>query len=1105
MSVSRIENFNLAHRNFISGIYGPCTNDVFIDEDLHVCNSMQILYRSFNKQGYIVVYYSTAADRGFWSFSEDDLGAFLGEKRHDVAQEHYVSKARSPFGNARAKRSQTPAVSKSDSEEPRSHYNSIDVKTFKGHPERTYYASHNNIDTPFQKIKEACQQDIKAVVVFSNAMNDNYANEDIATTLSDIKRDYSYNRTSLKIVLYFDNASDDKNLFREARGLKCKFFQDALVGVVDERGVFDHPTELYCLHGPSSDEFKNMLNRKRICDDVSNTLSPTSIDRLSVILCQQTNPANKGMKDIDVERLDTYYNMPKGILEERISNISDFDSWKKLRSLPGTDSIREQFERYIADFRYSIENPHEAKFRPHMVFLGNPGTGKTTIARIFSDILREEGLLSRGHLVSAKVSDLEAGYVGQTRIKTQALCDKAKGGVLFIDEAYGLLGTGTEHNVDYGQEAIEVLIQFMEEKDSLVILAGYEQEMENLIKNGNTGFESRIEETSKFRFYDYPADVLYQIFKSKLGPREMTPDFEKNIKLVISTMFGKRNMRWGNAREMEKLARRVLSQQRINKNNGTLTVEDIPQELLLLISPELSFEEIMSEINQLVGLQSVKKELIKLLNRVKGSRTRALRGNSSQTYLEDLNYLFLGNPGTGKTTVARMMGSILYHAGILTSPEVAKKTVGSIVGGIVGQTSKNIDSMFKDDTGKVIFIDEAYGFLSQGSEGTNAIDAICDNVLDPRFKGRQAIILAGYTKEMTDLINRNPGIPRRFRHKFVFEDFTNAELWSILCDMAQKQGMKFVPESNCRHLANKWFDSRRNCPDRPFSNAGECEELLEVLLSNIEPRISMNPEIANDPDYIYTFIPEDFPHFEEGRSSMKGAPLETPQATKGSLSPELSNSTMTAMLDLRGEDTRLKASKIAHCKNSVGLLSGKTGKGTAFIVSLQHRIIVTAAHVVNNDSDLQFSMGEELKWSSGAKVIWRNPKIDIALLEVEALPDNARFLEVERRAFSSDDYEDLPEVIHAGYLHGTDIACTPNIDKKCINNHVHNVRSGNNEFDVFYTDVVAQSGCSGGPLIMKDSFKVIGVMHGGLTSVPGYCAFSDIQQLFHQDKLTIIQ
>ena len=147
----------------------------------------------------------------------------------------------------------------------------------------------------------------------------------------------------------------------------------------------------------------------------------------------------------------------------------------------------------------------------HLVFSGNPGTGKTTVARLLSKIYNKIGILSKGHLVETDRSGLVGGYVGQTAIKTQDVIKSAMGGILFIDEAYSL-ATSSEN--DYGKEAIDTILKAMEDNrdDLIVIVAGYTQLMDNFL-HSNPGLESRFNKFIEFK--DYDADELYDIFMLK--------------------------------------------------------------------------------------------------------------------------------------------------------------------------------------------------------------------------------------------------------------------------------------------------------------------------------------------------------------------------------------------------------------------------------------------------------------------------------------------------------------------------------------------------------------------------------------------------------------
>lgn len=219
----------------------------------------------------------------------------------------------------------------------------------------------------------------------------------------------------------------------------------------------------------------------------------------------------------------------------------------------------------------------------HCVFTGNPGTGKTTVARIIADIYRDLGVLSNGHLVETDRSGLVAEYVGQTAVKTNNIIDKALGGVLFIDEAYTLAQGGKD---DYGQEAIATLIKRMEDdRDQfVVILAGYTNEIEHFI-NSNPGFRSRF--NRYIHFEDYSADELYDIFILLMKKNEytITEDASLYLKKLFSSVTANKPHDFGNARFVRNLFEKTVEAQ---ANRLALTSELTKEGMAEIIKSDIA-------------------------------------------------------------------------------------------------------------------------------------------------------------------------------------------------------------------------------------------------------------------------------------------------------------------------------------------------------------------------------------------------------------------------------------------------------------------------------------------------------------------------------------
>ena len=242
----------------------------------------------------------------------------------------------------------------------------------------------------------------------------------------------------------------------------------------------------------------------------------------------------------------------------RSSNASTADILRDLRRLVGLEPVKIEVERLVAAREFTNARVAAGKpaieQSPHLVFTGNPGTGKTTVARMVADLYKALGILKKGHVVEADCSKLIAAYIGQTPIKTQRLCEEARGGVLFIDEAYGL--TGHQHQ-GYGPEAIETLLKFMEDNrgDIVVIVAGYPKEMQGFL-DANPGLRSRFDVVIDFP--DYATDELGQIFDLYLQEYELTLTVDARQKVISYVNSLPRGRGFGNGRAMRNFFNEVV-------------------------------------------------------------------------------------------------------------------------------------------------------------------------------------------------------------------------------------------------------------------------------------------------------------------------------------------------------------------------------------------------------------------------------------------------------------------------------------------------------------------------------------------------------------------
>ncbi len=480
----------------------------------------------------------------------------------------------------------------------------------------------------------------------------------------------------------------------------------------------------------------------------------------------------------------------------------------------------------------------------HCVFTGNPGTGKTTVARILGDIYRELGILKSGHLVETDRSGLVGSYVGQTAIKTNKLIDSALDGVLFIDEAYALAGGGKG---DYGAEAIASLLKRMEDdRDRLVVVvAGYSKEMRAFLES-NSGMQSRF--NRYIHFPDYSAEELTEMFKLRAKKNQfiLAPDLEAGLIKLMKKVTQHPDPRFGNGRyvrnlfesAVEQQAIRLAAQKNVTKEQlMTLTLADVQPRSGLKDQEEVTLEQVLAELDQLIGMRSVKAEVRKMAEfcQIAKEREKAGMKNAKISY----HCIFTGNPGTGKTTVARIMAKVFKALGILEKGHLVETDRSGLVAKYVGQTAAKTNEVIDSALGGVLFIDEAYTLVAGGTQdyGHEAIATLLKRMEDDR--DRLIVIVAGYPDEMKKFINANPGLESRFTRSIHFPDYTTAELAAMFRMYAKRNHYVLSPEMDKNLTAGMAYLTRKR--DRNFGNGRYVRNLFEKAVEHQAGRLANLP------------------------------------------------------------------------------------------------------------------------------------------------------------------------------------------------------------------------------------------------------------------------
>ena len=617
MSIKRITSkLRLDQTGTFVIVYGQVLAEEFIDEDLTLCDVDQIFWKYLKQQGYErIVYFDIA--RCLFCYDKRSFELCRSEEKPvtnavasngaeatavvaegEPEQRHRSGTNSRPLGRRsvfrrRQQEQAGSAISRSG----------VAQQSPDGYYQLPITADVLAVQTLDALIKE---KSIKTALIF---------NQFEKTALSSIAGNQLFNYlthwvnlpSSLgnKCFLIFQSATEEQ-LYESTRSYPT--MRNLVANAQNNTGLH---SMLY-MSNPMKDELARLMQRVRLKNNL-----PVNWGGINKML-RWIEAENKPLKHwaINFRRLtEISYEQVKHELIAQGKSVDERPANERLEELIGLENVKEQVKKHIALIKATRRNPQLAKNRRlHLVLQGNPGTGKTTVARLIAEIYRDAGVLERGYLIETERKGLVAEYVGQTAPKTDRVCKEAMDGVLFIDEVYNLK---QQENDTFGQEAIDTLMKFMEdEKDRLcVIMAGYTHQIQEFLES-NPGLQRRV--GVRVDFEDYRPDELKQIFdlKARQMGVKMADELHKNLKNIFVNIYERRDENFGNASEAEKLLQGLVENHIIRCEMSGLDftqehiqVADIPKSYADMAETgqtEAKISEALAELKQMIGLKEVK-------------------------------------------------------------------------------------------------------------------------------------------------------------------------------------------------------------------------------------------------------------------------------------------------------------------------------------------------------------------------------------------------------------------------------------------------------------------------------------------------------------------
>ena len=599
-------------------------------------------------------------------------------------------------------------------------------------------------------------------------------------------------------------------------------------------------------------------------------------------------------------------NLPEDIRVRTFAGTPDAD--KKLAELIGLDNVKDQIGKMKNRMKFYGDNRTERISGNHMCFLGPPGTGKTTIARIITSILYDFGYIKENKCVEIDGGYMKSPYVGQTTQRAQAIINYSKGGVLFIDEAYLMLDSAGNQG-SAGTEATGVLLKAMEDNknDFVVIFAGYEDNVNRLLAS-NEGFNSRIK--YKIYFDDFSLKELMQIFdlNMRLYSKNGTYTIEKDARAELEKSFDKERSApgFGNARVVRNALDMILDvhadhyMKRLipEDKKFVFTKKDIDEYIKLrnkqlaedarnyiankgIDNSIVSFSELKGrtkegsanpdkDLAELTGLEVVKNEIDQMK-----AQFEFYGGKMGEN--EGYHMCFMGPPGTGKSTVAGIMTAYLYEMGIIRQNCYLDINGDFLRGMYLGHTGKRTEAVIQYCQGMVLFVDEAY-LLQQDDTGDNFGQEAIGVLLDAMEKHRKnfVVIFAGYDKEMNAFLNANSGLRSRIVKTFHFSSYSANELAKMMQGLAKKDKFKIEKEvwiplqrylktrldephfGNARFIRSFWGEVKNEHIMNYAAKKYEKDHKYVITLADVEPLFSKNIQAEPKEEFVEKEVFDDY-------------------------------------------------------------------------------------------------------------------------------------------------------------------------------------------------------------------------------------------------------